>query len=227
MNTLSGKTKARQIELKKKYGEERVFAVPFQFTSIIDDLFTPWNYSKTKKDVFGGILPYGKFILRADAEEDISFQQIIPYAFITDNHGNYYISRRKQGEKRLQGMLSLGFGGHINPKDDMRHGVENMVFNGLKRELEEETTIKRIKDYVIKPYGLVRDLKSSTPDHIGIVFEITISDGAKNKLNIREKNKLKGTWMSIKDIIREYECFESWAQLIIAHLTLGKKHSSL
>lgn len=214
------KTAARYAELLAKYKDEKVFCVPFNNTYIIHDKFTKWSPAKMKKDIFGGVLPYGKFILRADAEEDMSLQQIIPYVFITDTNGNFFISKRINGERRLLGKLSLGIGGHINPCDDTHSGVGAMVNNGMRRECKEETTIfsTRIK-VSFEKYGTVRDLSSSTPDHIGLVYHAIVERG-KEFLNIKEKNTLKGVWFTKEELVRNFEKFESWAQFIIADIVV-------
>lgn len=212
--------------LKEKYGTERVFVVPFSSTLIIKDLFTPNDGRSMKKDLFGAILPTGKFIERADAEGEMQFQQVIPYALIKNTDDKFFVSRRIEGEPRLRGKLSLGFGGHINPCDDERKGVENIVTNGLNRELKEELKMKsykRMKFEKTTLYGTVRDLKSSTPDHIGLVYILEMDTELSNYLTIRETKTLEGLWMSRQELLRNYEQFESWAQLILAHMTLVSK----
>lgn len=195
-----------------------MFCVPYSNTHIIPDLFQKWSPTRLKRDIFGGVLPYGRFILRADAEEDINFQQIIPYVFITDTDGNFFVSKRIGGERRLLDKLSLGIGGHINPCDDLRRGVGNTVMNGMIRECNEETTLCDGDIKVsFEKYGTVRDLKSSTPDHIGIVFHAIVEEN-KDLLDIKEKDTLKGVWLTKANLMRDFEKFESWAQLIIAHI---------
>lgn len=212
--------------LKKKYGTERVYVVPYSSTLIVKDLFVCNTDNNMKKDLFGAILPSGKFMERADAEGEMQFQQIIPYVLIKNGDGKFFISRRIDGESRLIGKLSLGFGGHINPCDDTREGVEKLVENCMYREIKEELKMKsykRLKFQKINLQGTVRDLKSSTPDHLGIVYIAEIDSELSQYLSIRETKKLEGMWMTLQELLRNYEYFESWAQLILAHMTLEAK----
>jgi predicted NUDIX family phosphoesterase len=208
-----------KAKLQEKYGDERVFAVPFTSCTKIEDQFTRLGFKATSPEMklLSSIMAQGKFMLRADIEGDITFQQVIPYAFVVCN-GNYFISRRIKGDSRLQGKLSLGFGGHLNPCDG--DGKElYVILNGLKREMREETTIEDC-EVSNNFYGFVRDLKSSTPDHIGVVFKYDVLRISANKLKIREKDTLEGFWMSEQELVRNIDKFESWAQYIIADIAL-------
>src|SRR5437764_8313995 len=59
------------------------------------------------------------FLPRAQAENDPSYKQIIPYALIA--HGDtvlHYVLRKKAGEPRLVAKGSIGIGGHMNEDKD-------------------------------------------------------------------------------------------------------------
>ena len=159
--------------------------------------------------------------MRADAEEDITFQQIIPYVLVKTTDGKFFVTRRINGEQRLQGKLSLGVGGHINPCDDTRDGCEKMIKNGLERELAEEVKIPKVRKIRIYEYGTVRDLQSTTPDHIGIVF-IQEVDSPKN-IKVRETENLEGLWMTIDELKKNLSSLESWAKLIVAQLVFDEQ----
>ena len=219
-NTFQRKTAKRVKELELKYGAEDVFVVPYAQTAIINDLFMPWDAKTSPKLIYNDILPYGRFIRRADAEEDMSYEQIIPYVLVKSESNEYYVTKRIDGEQRLKNKLSLGFGGHINSCDDKHYGVQKMVYNCMNRELSEEAKMPRFyKTYEI---GTVRDLNSSTPDHIGIVFCAEVAEKDMKKVKVLETDKLKGSWMSLKDLVFNFESFESWAQLIIAEICTKK-----
>lgn len=220
MRDFAGKTRKRLMELKEKYGDEEVFAVPYQFTADIDDGFHRVD-KRHMRDTVIGTMSHGKFLLRAAVEEDMSFQQIIPYVLIcNENATEFFVTRRIAGEKRLLGSLSLGIGGHLNPCDKGMYGDAYSTFmNGLKREEDEETNVGEVSS-VHEPYGIVRDLGSTTPDHIGIVFLDHVKNT--NNVDVREKDTLEPVWMTKEDLVKNYEKFESWAQLIIADLVLDK-----
>lgn len=219
------KTALRKQQLEEKYKDEKVFVVPFSQTESILDGFHPID-EKGYDKLVETILPKGKFILRADAEEDMTFQQIIPYVLVTDEaHEKFFATRRIKGESRLLGRLSLGIGGHINPIDWRNANCaffqthREMVFRGMAREIREEMTGF---DHVRKPrpYGTVRDLGSFTPDHIGIVF--TMVAAVPEEIGIRETDTLEPVWMTKQDLVRNYEKFESWAQMIIEDMVIDK-----
>ena len=224
MTDFARKTKKRLKELEAKYGDEEVFAVPYQHTQDIQDGFR--KIKGKAQDTIRKLMSRGKFLLRAAVEEDMSFQQIIPYVLIcNDDASKFFVTRRTAGEKRLLGNLSLGIGGHINPCDRGFMGDGFATFmNGMRREENEETNISEVAIDVHEPYGTVRDLKSSTPDHIGIVYLHYVYDAA--KLDVREKDTLEPLWMTKEELVRNYEKFESWAQLIIADMVLKKEKAA-
>ncbi len=220
MTDFAGKTKKRLKELEAKYGDEEVFAVPYQHTQDIPDGFQ--KFKGKAQDAIRKLMARGKFLLRAAVEEDMSFQQVIPYVLVcNDDASKFFVTLRIAGEKRLLGSLSLGIGGHLNPCDKgfMCDGFSTFM-NGMRREEDEETNISEVAMDVHEPYGTVRDLKSSTPDHVGIVYLHYVYDTA--NLDVREKDTLEPLWMTKEELVKNYEKFESWAQLIIEDMVIKK-----
>lgn len=219
------KTALRKQQLIEKYKDEKVFVVPFSRTEEILDGFHPIT-EKAYDKLVDVVIPKGKFILRSDAEEDMTFQQIIPYVLVTDEaHEKFFATRRIQGESRLLGRLSLGIGGHINPCDWRAANCaffqthREMVLRGMAREIREEMTgLEHVRKP--RPYGTVRDLGSFTPDHVGIVFTMVAANP--EEIGIRETNTLEPVWMTKQDLVRNYEKFESWAQMIIENMVIEK-----
>ena len=73
------------------------------------------------------------------AEEDLSYQQIIPYTIVVHNEKIFLYERAPPGvntEERLASKLTIGVGGHIEPTDEDEE--ENIVLTSLKREIQEE-----------------------------------------------------------------------------------------
>lgn len=191
-----------RLELKKKYGDEQVFVVPYQVISQVNDKFTK---EKNTKDVWNKYNSKGTFILRYEAEYNPSFQQIIPYFFIFNkDKDKVYIAERLKGDARLSHMLSLGFGGHINPCD----GHIDIISNALNREMNEELNIVPLSDF--EYCGTIRDISSETNDHFGLIFSI-IAD----EVSIKETDTLEGKWMTIPELIENYHKFENWSKFII------------
>ncbi len=150
----------------------------------------------------------GRFIFRYDAEENPSFQQLIPYVILTSqDRSHYYISKRITGDHRLKGKLSLGFGGHIGTED----GYTDVIRSAMHRELKEEVYAELAGEPEF--IGHVRDLKGKTPDHLGFVYTAPVKS-----VKIREDNVLEGHWMSLEQLVESYYQFENWGRFIIDHL---------
>lgn len=192
--------------LKNKYGNEQVFVIPYMLTTDIPDLFTAGNISNNNLCTFEG---KGHFVFRCDAEYNNSVQQIIPYiAVLSDDLKRIYVSERIAGEERLQKKLSF-FGGHINPCDSA--AGNSLVLNAAERELKEEVALNNRT--VLMPVGTVRDMASSTPDHIGLVFSTTAKSA-----KIKEVEGMNGRWMTFDQVITDYTKFEGWARYIIDYV---------
>lgn len=205
-------------ELSKKYGTEQVFVVPYFFTQEIPDKYTEINESDKKEKELD--ISQGKYIYRYDAEGQNALQQIIPCCVILDEKRNVFVTKRKKGDSRLQGNLSVIFGGHINPCD----GYKNPIENCLKRELSEELTIENIpeKFLIYEKKAYIRDLSSSTNDHLGILYVFNLPKGYKKKLMIKENDTLEGKWFNSDELKKRYFEFESWGKIIISEIIYGK-----
>lgn len=195
-----------KIALKQKYQEEKVFVVPHHQIAY-QNKFT-LETDKNSLEKLAKYDDYGAFIYRYEAEYNYVFQQLIPYVVIKNSEDMYYVSERLKGDERLVSTYSLGFGGHISEED----GPTNCIINGCIRELKEELIID-VSDCDLSLIGYVRDIASSTAEHIGFVFELT-----KDSVEINEKNNLNGFWMTKQDLINQYHKFESWAKYIIDHI---------
>lgn len=201
--------------LIKKYGNEQVFVVPFSSTQKIPDKFSILEDNLLD-------MRSGRYIHRYCAEGNASMQQIIPCIVIYDENNNYLTTKRLAGDERLRDKLSIIIGGHMNPVDG--YGSES-IQNCLLRELGEETNLLDICNESpfltkerIKTIAYIRDLKSTTPDHVGIVYFLRISNDIKKKLRIKETDTLKAQWMTPDELGDNYISFESWGQMIIAEI---------
>lgn len=200
-------------QLQARYGDEQVFVVPLADTLHVGDKFTEKENDLLSLRQWDA---KGKYVLRSDAEHNPALQQLIPYVIILDVTGTkFYVSKRILGDDRLRGTLSLGFGGHVNPVD----GSNDVILTALERELDEEVFIKRLKAPV-NLLGYVRDLESSTKDHLGFVFTVKA-----RYVKVKEDTILEGFWMSLQDLIDNYHKFESWARHIIDHLFITRQRN--
>lgn len=198
-------------KLKKKYGNEKVLIVPYQSASLIRD-----KYSQTKISTLAKILDDFNFVLRSDAEYNQAFVQIIPYILIANkDHTKIYVTQRIAGEERLKNSYALGAGGHINPCDLRVTKRIDTIYNAAMRELNEELDVK-LSNPKLKYLGTVRDLVSKTNEHAGVVYVATA-----DKVKVKEKETLRGEWMSFSELTGKYSSFESWARLIIDQIVLS------
>lgn len=195
----------KKNQLKRKYGNEQVLVIPTQDVQSVDSGFVPL----IDKDTESRIWSSQHFVYRYDAEYNFAITQIIPYVIVTNAQENkLYVAERISGEERLRKTFQLGCGGHINPCDF----CQDTIGAAAEREMNEELIIT-VDENGLKRFGIVRDLDSSTKEHLGIVYLVHSDD-----VNIREKNTLRGQWMDMSSLVLNYERFESWARFIIDYL---------
>jgi predicted NUDIX family phosphoesterase len=145
----------------------------------------------------------GRFVLRSAAEQDPRLKQVIPYLVLRDG-GRWFLMRRTRagGDARLHDRWSIGVGGHLNPGD-----VD--VLGGLRREWAEELVADFVPDFV--PVGLLND--DTTPVgtvHVGIVY---VADAAGRRVEIRETDKLVGTFATTDEVAAVRDSMETWSRL--------------
>jgi predicted NUDIX family phosphoesterase len=153
------------------------------------------------------------FVARAQAEDDPSQKQIIPYVlFKKGDTYLHYVRGKGSGEKRLVAKGSIGIGGHIN------HGDESLFQTGLEfyeealqREIHEELRMDgRFRTRIV---GLIND--DSTPVgqvHFGIVHlcELTDENVSKGEACITD---LK--FLTVPELRARREQLETWSQLCL------------
>ena len=162
-----------------------------------------------------------RFALRADAEEDPSLKQVIPYCFLKDEDEKIFCYKRTKlvGEERLEGKRSIGIGGHINPCDDPGLGLSSNVIidNAIKRELREEVDFGDAKFRSFWPYAIINDDWDDVGRvHLGIVGRISILDEIKIKL--KDPALIEGQWMTIEQLWQGRNQLERWSQLLVTGL---------
>ncbi len=157
------------------------------------------------------------FMDRAEAEEDPSFKQLIPYCVF--RHGEkilHYTRGKSGGESRLHAKISVGVGGHINPvdADSGRPGPE-VYHAAVARELEEELELPGGHSQRI--IGLLND--DSNPVgrvHLGIVHLIDLESDA---VSSREDALANLSFSPLADLNGEhFERLETWSAFCVRHL---------
>ncbi len=162
-----------------------------------------------KEQIINAIINNHLFMPRHKAEYNPEFRQVIPYVIIR-NHNNYLLLKRtsKQTEKRLHNKYSLGIGGHINPDSSIPQ--DNIVINGLYKELNEEIQLKG--PYQLNFKGVIIDESTSVSKvHLGLLY---IFDVKSPEYKILEDDKMSGQWVSREKLNNYYDNLETWSQIV-------------
>ena len=153
------------------------------------------------------------FMPRAQAENDPSFKQIIPYALIV--HGGtilHYVRGKKAGEQRLVAKGSIGIGGHMNDTDESLFAWdENAYHAGVAREVNEELKIESA--YENRVVALLNDDTTEVGQvHLGIVH---IFDLAEPKVQKRESMITNVGFLTIDELRQRRDQLETWSQICL------------
>lgn len=156
------------------------------------------------------------FLPRAQAENDPSYKQIIPYALIA--HGDtvlHYVRGKKAGEQRLVSKGSIGIGGHMNDTDESLFAWdENAYRAGVEREVKEEVNIEStFEDRIV---ALLNDDTTEVGRvHLGIVHVFRL---AEPKVQKREAMITNLAFLNREDLLARRDSLETWSQLCVDSL---------
>lgn len=208
------------MNLEEKYGNEKVLVVE-------KSNYESW-LSQTDNEIEAlskSVQHHGFWMLRSQVESDTSLRQVIPYVVLKCG-SKYFITKRIDGDARLNGQYSFCVGGHVDLEDRVSgtgvyniHSFDKTILNCIVRELREETTI----DEDIK-YDEVCCFTDDSTDvskvHICYLVVVKI----KHEVDIRETDKLSGEWLSAEQVLdlKEQGVFENWSNIAIERLGLKK-----
>jgi predicted NUDIX family phosphoesterase len=157
---------------------------------------------------------HGRYLDRPIAEDDPNHKQLIPYVVVRDVDRVFLMERTDAGgDRRLHGKASIGVGGHLNPVDE----GEDALMAGLRREWAEE--LKADWTPAFRLVGMLND--DSNPVgavHLGVVFAV---EAAGRPIEVREREKLSGAFVSPDAVRAAWERLETWSQLVAAAIGLG------
>jgi len=150
-----------------------------------------------------------RFMVRDEAEKDDTVKQIIPYVIVTDGVRFLIYTRGKQCDDRLKAKISIGFGGHVNPTDQLQ-SLLGLLNACVIRELHEELLLPY--NYMQNIVGIINDDSNEVSErHLGVVYWVRVSDLDSVKVNNdAEISNLKIIDTGNVDIV---ERMESWSQL--------------
>lgn len=153
---------------------------------------------------------------RAQAENDPSFKQIIPYVVITDGERVlHYVRGKKSGEQRLVAKGSLGIGGHINDEDHSLFAVGEQAFrDAVAREVNEEILVEGAFD--AKAVGLINDDSTEVGKvHFGVVHVLRRKP---DQVKRRETVITQLDFLTIPELKARRDLLETWSQLCLDNM---------
>ena len=150
------------------------------------------------------------WIERLEAEKEFNYKQIIPYVILQNSVRKIACYQRHGTEKRLHGLYSCGFGGHIDEPDKATSFFET-VQNGMNRELSEELANFDKSKITLNYLGFIHEVESEVGLlHLGIVYIAKCAEGYLPT----ETDETKGLeWKSIAEL-KELKT-ELWSKLAL------------
>ena len=156
------------------------------------------------------------FLSRAQAENDPTHKQIIPYAILAfENKVLHYVRGKKAGEQRLVAKGSIGIGGHMNESDESLFALDEAAYRaGVEREVNEEVKIgTNFDDRIV---ALLNDDTTEVGQvHLGIVHVFKL---AEPKVDKREAMITKFAFLTKDELLARRESLETWSQLCLDSL---------
>src|SRR6266446_4653214 len=156
------------------------------------------------------------FFRRPDAENNLAYKQIIPYALIAfGNRVAYYVRGKKSGEQRLVAKGSIGIGGHMNEGDESLFAMDEQAYRaGVEREVNEEIKIStQLEDRIV---ALLNDDSTEVGRvHLGIVHVFKLAEPNVEK---REAMITGLTFLPKNELLARRETMETWSQICVDSL---------
>lgn len=150
-----------------------------------------------------------EFLEKTKVETNDNFKQIIPYTIILNQNNQIALYRRKGNEKRLHGLWSAGFGGHIEDFEfENKTNIKELFLKSARRELNEEYSNKI--EYNLDFRGIINEEKTEVgKTHIGLVFTAKVDKALFS--SSEEIEKLK--WIDL-EAVSDYKK-ELWSEMAI------------
>ncbi len=175
------------------------------------------------------------FAERDYMEVNSHYKQIIPYLILQRGAGDQtrvlcYQRRTKHTEKRLGGLWSVGFGGHIEPLDrnDDTVAANGLVMATALREMEEETGLSPGADALSLIGFINSDSEDVSSVHFGAVFKVDLDGLPDNDDQIMElvsaqAEPHQARWISVIELKEmtgpekgpDGGSFEDWSRIAV------------
>lgn len=153
------------------------------------------------------------FVPRAEAEEDPSLKQLIPYVVVTAGGKLLHYRRGSgSGETRLLKKGSVGIGGHINDGDGLGESFDRAAYQrALMRELQEELVIESC--FIERPLALLNDDTNPVGAvHLGIVHQCHLAEPT---VSANEEAIAELGFLTLEELLERNDQLETWSQLVI------------
>src|SRR5438105_8354868 len=156
------------------------------------------------------------FLPRAQAENNPTHKQIVPYTILAfKDKVLYYVRGKKAGEQRLVAKGSIGSGGHLNESDESLFAWDEMAYRaGVEREVNEEIKIDtKFDDRIV---ALLNDDTTEVGQvHLGIVHVFKLTEP---KVEKREAMITGLAFLTKTELVARRESLESWSQICVGSL---------
>ena len=156
------------------------------------------------------------FLPRAQAENNPTHKQIVPYAILAfKDKVLYYVRGKKAGEQRLVAKGSIGIGGHLNESDESLFAWDEKAYRaGVEREVNEEIKIDtKFDDRIV---ALLNDDTTEVGQvHLGIVHVFKL---AEPKVEKREAMITNLAFLCKDELLKRRELLETWSRICVDSL---------
>ncbi len=153
------------------------------------------------------------FLRRAEAENDRTYKQIIPYVILAyEGRVVYYVRGKRAGEQRLVAKGSIGIGGHLNDADVGLFSLNEEHYNRVvEREVHEEIhLLSKFRNQIV---ALLNDDSTEVGRvHLGIVHIFKLEEP---KVQKREAMITGLTFLTKEELMARRESLESWSQICV------------
>jgi len=151
-----------------------------------------------------------QFLTRSRVEDDLSYQQILPYLIFQHKEKIFLMRRGNRGkETRLHNRYHIGIGGHIRSSDLSK----NDFFEWAKREFEEEVKYKG--NLKIGTLGFLSSTRAPVDQyHLGVILWL---QGDSDKISPK-KDIPWGKLVCLDECFALYERMESWSKTVLDYL---------
>jgi len=171
-----------------------------------------------------------RYVIRKDAERRFDVKQIISYALIF-RAGKILTYRRgvfNTASDELQGMRSIGFGGHVSDEDHTLFDISGHgIFENARRELQEELVfdseeIERLEnpENISLLCGINTYSTTEAKKHVAVVLVYFCSHSFSPNKNELSINELR--WTDLSKPENDLDSFEPWSNMILSAIYSGE-----